>query len=133
MGAWDFGSFDNDDASDWLYELAESSDLSTILAALNTVDRMGGEYLEAPDCAIALAAAEIVAALRGHPVAKLPENAQAWVSAHRQLDGPALVPLALSVIQRIRTNSELRELWDESGDAAKWSETLDDLSSRLKA
>jgi hypothetical protein len=76
---------------------------------------------------------EIVAALRGHPIAKLPDNAKAWVEAHRGLDGSALVPAALAVIQRVRTNSELKELWDESEEAAKWYATLDDVSSRLNA
>jgi hypothetical protein len=133
MGAWDFGPFDNDDASDWLYELEPSSDTSTIAAALAVVTDVGYEYLEAPDCSNALAAVEIVAALRGHPIAKLPDNAKAWVEAHRGLDASSLVPTAQAVIQRIRTNSELKELWDESEEAAKWYATLDDVSSRLNA
>jgi len=133
MGAWDFGPFDNDDASDWLYELEESSDTSIIAATFDVIFHIGDEYLEATDCSNALAAAEILAALLGHPLAKLPDNALAWIEAHSGLDGSALVPTAQAVIQRIRTNSELKELWDESEDAAKWYATLDDVSSRLKA
>jgi hypothetical protein len=131
MGAWDFGPFDNDDASDWLYELEESSSTSAIAAALNIVTDSGDEYLEAPDCSNALAAAEIVAALRGRPIAKLPDNAKAWVDAHKEIEASFLVPLAQAAIQRIRTNSELKELWDESDEAPKWYATLDDVSSRL--
>lgn len=133
MGAWDFGPFDNDDASDWLYELEDSSDTSVISAALSIVTEIGDEYLEAPDCSNALAAAEIVAALCGHPITKLPGNAKEWVDAHRSLDVSLLVPTAQAVIQRIRNNSELKELWDDSAKAAKWYATLDDLSSRLSA
>lgn len=133
MGTWNFGPFDNDDASDWLYELAESSDTSTIEAALSTVADSDDEDLEAPDCSNALAATEIVAALRDHPIAKLPDTAKEWVDAHRGLDTSSLVPTARSVILRIRTNSELKELWDESDEAANWYATLDDLSSRLNA
>lgn len=133
MGAWDFGPFDNDDASDWLYELEPSSDTSVIAAALAVVIDADDDDLEAPDCSNALAAVEIIAALRGHPIAKLPDNAQEWVDANRGLDVTSLVPTAHVVIQRIRTNSELKELWDESEDAAKWYATLDDVSSRLKA
>jgi hypothetical protein len=66
MGAWDIGPFDNDDAADWLYVLEESSDVSTIAAALGVITDIGDGYLEAPDCSNALAAVEIVAALRGH-------------------------------------------------------------------
>jgi hypothetical protein len=133
MGAWDIGPFDNDDASDWLYDLEKSADGSLISSTLQVVADIGDDYLEAPDCANALAAAEIVAALRGRPIDEFPEEAEAWVDAHRGVEVSSLVAIALAVIQRIRTNSELKELWDDSDDAAKWYATLDDLASRLKA
>ncbi len=133
MGAWDFGPFDNDDASDWLYDLEESSDLSLLANAFRAVTDAGGDYLEAPDCCNALAAAEIVAALLGNPIAKLPDNARAWVDAHSGLDASSLVPAAQAAIQQIRSKSELKELWEESDDARKWRGTLDDVSDRLSA
>lgn len=133
MGAWDIGSFDNDGASDWLYQLEKSSDTSLISSALRAVTDIGNEYLEAPVCCNALAAAEIVAALRGHPLANLPDEAKLWVDAHRGLDTSSLVPTALSAIERIRTNSELKELWDEVDETPKWLATVDDLASRLSA
>ena len=132
MGAWDIGPFDNDDASDWLYDLEESSDTSVIADTLEAVTDAGDDYLEAPDCSTALAAAEIVAALRGHPLPNLPDEAKTWTEANEGLDVSSLVPEALAAVKRIRTNSELKELWDESSEAAKWHATLDDLSSRLK-
>jgi hypothetical protein len=131
MGAWGFGPFENDDASDWIYELEESTDLSVITPALRTVTGIGGDYLEASDASNALAAAEVVAALLRHPAAELPVEVQAWVDKHLGVDVSSLVPAAKAAIQRIRTDSELKELWDESEDAAKWYATLDDLSSRL--
>jgi hypothetical protein len=133
MGAWDFGPFDNDDAGDWLYDLEKSSDTSVIDDALRKVTDIGDEYLEAPDCSSAIAAAEIVAAVRGHAVVKLPDNAKLWVEAHRTLVVTSIVPNALAALQRIRTNSELKELWDESEEASKWYATIDDLTQRLKA
>ncbi|MDD5262673.1 MAG: DUF4259 domain-containing protein [Methylacidiphilales bacterium] len=131
MGAWNFGPFDNDDAGDWLYELEKSSDTSAIADALHRVTDIGDEYLEAPDCSSAIAAAEIIAALHGQPVAKFPDNAKQWVDTHGTLNAAALVPTALAALQRIRTNSELKELWDESDDAPKWYATIDDLAKRL--
>jgi hypothetical protein len=133
MGAWDFGPFDNDDAGDWLYELEKSSDTSVIAEALHRVTNIGDEYLEAPDCSSAIAAAEVVAALRDHPVGKFPDNAKQWVATHGSLKADTLVPSALAALQRIRTNSELKELWDESDEAPKWYATLDDLTDRLNA
>ena len=133
MGAWDIGPFDNDDAADWLFALEVSSDTATIAAALGVITDIGNEYLEAPDCSNALAAVEIVAALRGHPIANLPDNAKAWVKAHRELDVSSLVPTAQAVVHRIRSDSELKELWDESEEAVKWYATLDDVCGRLNA
>jgi hypothetical protein len=69
MGAWGFGSFDNDDAADWIFELEESSGVTALVSAFKAIkpDR----YLEAPECSVALAAAEVVAALRGRPLPTL--------------------------------------------------------------
>lgn len=133
MGAWDIGPFDNDDAADWLYELEGSAGISALAEAINAVADIGDEYLEAPECAIALAAAEIVAALTGRPAAKMPDNVAAWIHVQRAFDASSLKPIARSVVQRIRDNSELKELWDESDDAPAWYATLDDVSVRLSA
>ena len=46
MGTWGTGIFDNDSACDWAQDLAESSDLSVIEAALDGVLEAGSEYLE---------------------------------------------------------------------------------------
>jgi len=133
MGAWDIGPFENDDAADWLFELEDSSDTSAIAEALRAVTGIGEEYLETLESSNAIAAAEIVAALRAHPTDKLPDSAQAWIEENQELDVTSLVPTALSAIKRVRTDSELKEVWDESDDAEKWYATLDDLTARLKA
>jgi hypothetical protein len=125
------GSFDNDAASDWLYDLEGAEDAGVILAALRAVTE-SGEDLGARACCDALAAAEVVAALKGQALAWLPENARRWVDAHRTLDASALVIQALLAVQRVRAASELRELWDGSRDAPAWHATLDDLAARLR-
>lgn len=133
MGAWDIGPFDNDDAADWLYQLEESDDTSVIAAALDSVTEVGDDYLEAPDCSCALAAAEIVAALHGHPMAGLSDEAKAWLEKNRGLDVSELVEEAVAAVQRVRTNSELKELWEESDELPKWEASLDDVTRRLQA
>lgn len=79
MGAWGHRTFDNDDASDWIEELDQSTDLFAINAALDAVASSDGGYVESPDCCKALAAAEVVAALLGRPGSDLPPAANAWV------------------------------------------------------
>lgn len=133
MGAWGEGSFENDHAGDWLWSLAESEDDTLLRATLERVAELpAAEYLEAPACCEAIAAAEIVAALLGRPPAELSDEARAWVSAHAGLATRELAALSRRALARIRASSELRELWEESG-ADGWYTSLDDLERRLNA
>ncbi|MFL6255397.1 MAG: DUF4259 domain-containing protein [Pyrinomonadaceae bacterium] len=43
-----------------------------------------------------------------------------------------MVSLALRAIERIRTNSELKELWDESENPDPWYAAVTDLEARVK-
>ena len=129
MGTWGLGNFDNDDAADWLYELEQSSDLAFVTSSLEQILR-SDEYLEAPTCCNALAAAEIVAALNGKPATDLPDKAKAWVAGKASPPADA-VTKAKNALQRVRGESELRELWEESEELDAWAKVLDDLDSRL--
>lgn len=134
MGTWGMTTFENDDASDWLYDLEADEDGSILARALQPVNQIGDAYLEAPECCNALAAAEIIAALAGRPMQDLPENAQQWVDAHRSIDPkPLLAPAAIKAVARIRQTSELRELWDEAPELPAWLASIDDLHRRLSA
>ena len=82
MGTWGTGTFENDGASDWVYDLEETKApvqflSDTLKAGLND------EYLESGDAENALAAAEVVAALLGHPAANLPQSVTSWLSIRR--------------------------------------------------
>ena len=133
MGAWGSGSFENDDASDWIADLCDDPDEGLISEALSTVAEMGaGEYPEAPDCSVGLAAAEVVAALKGAPSPDMPDEAKECVSRLKLNDEPGMVSLASRAVERIKTNSELKELWDESEDPAEWYAAVAHLEARLK-
>jgi hypothetical protein len=131
MGAWGVESFANDDALDWAAELEEADGHARMRAALEAVTEAEGEYLEAPQCSAALAAAEVVAALRGRPAADLPENVAAWVAAHRGAADEGLADLARRAVESVEARSELRELWEESDDFAAWRADLAALRARL--
>ena len=114
MGAWGAGSFDNDDAVDFVVRL-EHEGKTAIAAALEDVTRLDAEdYLEAPEASCAVAAAELVAATRDGDVSRLPQAAQAWLAGHGDgLATPALLTLAHRSVERVLTQSELKDLWDE--------------------
>jgi len=133
-GAWDVGPFDNDDALDWLWELESSNDLSAVRAALRAVAD-DGSYIQAPTASMAIAAAEVVAALLGNPHPQLPDEVSAWVQGRTLSKDSKLVDLARHVIARIQdpANSELAELFSESGEFLKsWKSSLSDLRERLQ-
>ena len=129
MGAWGAGSFENDAAGDWTDALLRGADARPILEAFSAVIECAG-YLEADETCAALAAAEVVAALLQRPSSTLPEPVAAWVQEHAEALAPELPQLAASAVARIKTNSELKALWEE-GDASEWQGVVADLERRL--
>ncbi|SFT16753.1 DUF4259 domain-containing protein [Paenibacillus sp. BC26] len=134
MGAWGNGIFENDDVLDWKAELLESEDLEMIAATLETV--MDEEYIEVDLASNALGAIEILAALQGKPGEELKrdsgevEGLKEWIEQH-QGQGKSLLPLAKKAIKKIKKDSELKELWEESEDHEAWLHVIKDLESRL--
>lgn len=131
MGAWDATSFGNDTANDWAYDLEECADLSYIEATLQQVLDAGDDYLDADIATEAIAAAEVLAWLRGRPtpVDAYTEKIADWVSAH-PIEPPAvLIQKALLALDRVQQEpSELPELWEGDPD---WTAAIADLRSRL--
>ncbi len=58
MGTWGVGSFGNDNAADWIWELEEADDLSVVEAAIARVLDGVDELVESPEAEEAIAAAE---------------------------------------------------------------------------
>ena len=137
MGAWGTGSFDNDDALDFVVRL-EHEGRAVIRSALEEVTKLDtGDYLEAPEASAAIAASEVLAAARDGQISRLPQAAQDWLDGHRsRLATPALITLGHRAVERVLTQSELKELWEEGGDEAQskaWEEGVRELVARLAA
>lgn len=130
MGSWGAGTFDNDSALDWQGEfLAGTPRPVKLKACFNRVlkSQEGDVDLESA----ALAAAEVLAGLRGHPAESLPDELADWISASRGKLQDEWRDLAQQAIERIATQSELCTLWRESGQLEEWQQELDRLASRL--
>jgi hypothetical protein len=122
MGTWSATPFGNDIASDWLWKLEEAEDESVLRAALGA-DAKGEETV---------AAAAVIAASRREPIGRLPPKAKAWVSERGFVPGDALVKEAIAVVEKIKTESETRELWAESGSLTNWLKQMDSLLIGLR-
>lgn len=134
MGAWGALAYDNDDANDWAYDLENVDDLSVVEEAFDAVEE-NDDYVESPEGSNALAACEVLARLKGNFGYRnaYTEKVDDWVKAHPQTVPPELLARAESVIDRVLAeDSELRELWEESG-AEDWLAAVKDLRNRMKA
>jgi hypothetical protein len=129
MGAWGSGSFENDDAVDWVGGLSDSKNLAPVKAAIDAVAKATG-YIEAPDCSTAIAAAEVVAAMRGHAMTGLPPEVVTFVTRRLPVDA-GLINAAKKAVSRVLDDSELRALWEEGPDFKAWSDGLRGLLQRL--
>ena len=133
MGAWGVGSFENDAASDWFYRVEEDLDPGSLIAAtlddaLSDADHLGLEL----SCE-AIAAGELSASCAGQMPERLPDPVRRRVSANPHQPHRAEIDQAVQAVARVRLESELRELWDESADdqESMWLGEIDDLIARL--
>ena len=133
MPGWGTGSFDNEDAQSFLGRLNSMGvdDLRQMLTHAGDKD-----YLEAPESGAAVAAAEVVAAL----VAAANDEASSpatppqildWISKSNPGVPPDLVEAARHAVERVRSNSELKDLWLEAEGLNEWNAALRELKERL--
>jgi hypothetical protein len=107
----------------------EDSGWTVINGALASTATSG--YLEASPAARAIAAAELIAAALGLPSKRLPD-------VGLDTGTPSLPELlrmrdsAVQALRRIRLASELRSLWEESGQLSDWELTVGEVVSRLQ-
>ena len=133
MGTWSVDAFGNDDAADWAFELAISDDLSLVEAAINGA-LADSDYLDAADAAIALAAIEVIARLNGNWGDRnaYTEPVDAWIAQVNVQPEPELLARARAAIDRILSeDSEMLELWQDSGDYEAWLGSVENLRSRI--
>ena len=130
MGTWGFQSFENDECMDWVWELTDSEKFAAIEDAFAAVTDEAEEYREAVPCSIAIAAAEVVAALNGRPSPHLPKGVTSWMKGRPAPDA-ALLAQARQAVAAVTAESELRELWTESGRLDEWLAVIRDLEERL--
>lgn len=139
MGIWSIEGFASDEALDWLSGLAPEEGVEPVRRTLRRVVESSDPHLGAGEAAIALAAAEVAAALHGRPHPALPETARRWVEAQRgngrvaEADALQLLVDATGALNLVVTSSALAEIWSQRADERLWRAALDDLRMRLAA
>ncbi len=131
---WGAGSFENDAAGDWFLLVEEAVDPGAVIAS--ALDHAVGEadFLDLDASCQAVAAAELSASCAGHPPERLPDRVQRFVEANAHQPHGSEIEQAVEAVSRVRAESELREVWDETvGDREnEWLDAIDDLIARLR-
>lgn len=128
MAGWGTGSFENEHAQNWLAQLSDLTvdDLTKLFHQASE-----SEYLEAPEASAVVTAAEVLAAAGGAPADILPREISEWISKIEGSPSATLRGLASRAVERVRRNSELRDLWLQAEGLNEWSTSLRDLEKRL--
>ena len=72
------------------------------------------------------------ASCAGHVSAHLPDSVRYWVETHPHQPHDSEIDQAVQAVQRVRTESELRDYWDKHVERDRWVREVDDLISRLQ-
>jgi hypothetical protein len=130
FGAWDVGNFDNEVASYWAYEFADSKGPGLLIEVLENL--LPRDLMEVESCRRTLAAAELIAAFTGSPDPALPKELREWVDDTRLEVDRDLWELTRAAVEQIRKDSGLRELWEQSDEFERWQAVVSDLQGRLE-
>jgi hypothetical protein len=133
MAAWGAASFENEVAGEWFLSVEEAVDPGCVIA--DTLDEAlsRAEQLEIDLACEAIGAAELSASCAGHPGASLPDHIRVWARNHAHLPHDSEIEHAVETVARVRQDSALRQLWDDSGveRCRAWRDEIADLIARL--
>lgn len=129
--SWGPGIYDNDDVMDWIYDLAEEGGFAELMEALDIVIKTNNHDIEIADCRIALAAADLVAALNGDINPNLPDEAEDWVAMMTKT-AESIRPKAEEAVSKILDSSPLKDDWISTDDYHLWENAVKELVKRLE-
>ncbi|MDQ6835770.1 MAG: DUF4259 domain-containing protein [Actinomycetota bacterium] len=131
MEEWGAASFENDPARAWFLLVEEAVDPGAVIGS--AVDDALGEAdcLAVDGSCEAIAAAELSASCAGNAPSRLPDRVRLWIESHPHQPHDSEIDQAVQAVQRIRSESELRDYWDASAEG-RWLREVDDLIVRLE-
>ena len=129
MAGWGTGTFENEDAANWLGELVSLTPEDVVNLLTSAADTE--QYLDAPVASVVVAAAEVVAVSAGAPGDKVPREVTLWAERISEPPSSRIKELTVRALDRVRRNSELKDLWLEAEGLNEWIATIQDLQTRL--
>jgi hypothetical protein len=129
-GAWGPGSFENDDALDWVQNHLKPRGQRAVDEAIRSVVE-NSVYLQAPSCSRAIAACEVIAAAQGRGSDGTPKEIVFLASKLPAKQADGLRSNARRALDKILANSELKDLWSDSRAYDKWKAAMVELKGRI--
>lgn len=134
MGSWGSGTFENDKAQDWLWDLDEAEDPAGFLRAAIEAVQLGAK--PSYDASIGvLSLAELIATQRGRRPGYLPDIALGLLGEERPVaDAIAAIDVdsVRNALRQVEADSEMRDTAAESGMLDEWLGRIDDVRARLR-
>lgn len=130
-GAWGYGSFENDSANDWVFEIEQTQNTDALLQSLINV--FTDQYIEVDACSHAIAASEVIASFKAGDFKRLPASLSSWAKKHKSKYEPEMSKLALKALEQCKNieRSELAQLWKEGG-SKEWLLSIKEIEAVLK-
>ncbi|MCA9065304.1 MAG: DUF4259 domain-containing protein [Planctomycetaceae bacterium] len=126
MGVWGAGPFDSDDACCFAGRI-QRSDFPSLRRAMKF------DPSDEDQCVTAYAAAAVVAASYGQPIESLPIELNEALPRFRKQCLPKDLEQAVGVVEMLKQESALKQLWKESGASQQLTRELNKLLKLLRA
>lgn len=128
MGAWGVGPFSNDDAADFVDDVADLDPSDVQDALMQALQLASDDYVELPDGCTAIAAAALIAMKGGYTP---PENDEPAANVGFEVT-QQLRNAATAALRRVRgARSEWTEVWDDAGTVPEATRVLADIDQHL--
>lgn len=126
MGTWGIGIFENDDSMDFASEVETRSDVKLINEALDKVVKEK-IVINAEVASRALAAACLVKTGITGDISLIPFELPGWMSKTALSEWQKLRNKSIIAIQRVKNESELRDLFSTTEYFQDWLKLIEDL------
>ena len=132
MSAWGISNFENDTALDWVNEIIQEQEVTSMEESITSfVNDFSVEYTSLMDCSKFLTIAETLAALIGSPDEDFPEELKDWVESKYIKIEQSTIDNAKRGVKLIMTDSEAKEMYLDSGYFKSWEKAQRGLIKRL--
>ena len=132
MSAWGISNFENDTALDWVSDVVQKKEVSSLKDTISAfLASFSADETSLIECSKFLTIAETIAGLVGSPAEDFPEELNDWVESKYIKIEQATIDHAIKGAKLIMSDSEAKEMYLDSGYFKSWEKTQKDLIKRL--